>query len=101
MSTREWTPSESIPELPERDAAVNCGRLFGDGSDYDIGGECRGDGFGSFGIFVFVAGARGAFRFCSHGEVALVWFDRFGAEAVSVISFEELSRPSFALRKGL
>ena len=23
MSTREWTPSESIPELPERDAAVN------------------------------------------------------------------------------
>jgi hypothetical protein len=37
-----------------------CSKLCG--GDYDIGGECRRDGFGSFGIFVFVAGARGAFR---------------------------------------
>ena len=74
-----------------------CSKLCG--GDYDIGGECPRDGLGVL-ESLFLLLARGAFRACSHGKVALGLFDRFGAEAVSLTSFEELSHPSRALRKG-
>ena len=92
---RRRTPSESIPELPENEAAVN---------------------FAAAITISAVSAPAMAWEFWNHcfccwraepsgpavtERLLWDWFDRFGAESVSLTSFEELSRPSRALRKGL
>jgi hypothetical protein len=75
-----------------------CSKLCG--CDYDIRGECPRDSLGVLeSLFLLLARAEPSGPAVTE-RLLWDWFDRFGAEAVSLTSFEELSHPSRALRKG-